>query len=404
MIRFEKVRKVYDDGFVALKNIDLEFNEGELTVLIGPSGCGKTTLMKLINRLNNPSQGKVYIRDKDISSMDPIQLRRSIGYVIQSIGLFPHMTIAANVAVVPRLLHWDKARIDQRVDELLSLVNLDPDTYRNRYPAELSGGQQQRIGIIRALAASPDIILLDEPFSALDPISREQLQDELVRLQQELKQTIVFVTHDMDEALKIADTIVLMKDGEVVQRGRPEQILRHPANDFVRSFIGEKRLQTETADELLKVDDVMKENAVTAYPTRGLAEAIKLMEKHKVDSLIVVNRNNGLLGYASIFSVLDMYREEFATLVDVMKPFEHVVESGMPVTAAITLMNEHRLPYVPVIRNGRFVGLITKGSIVRHLAEVYTPVESTEAELPEVAMSGLHFEQSLPEMKGGGTV
>ncbi|GAB7055197.1 MULTISPECIES: betaine/proline/choline family ABC transporter ATP-binding protein [unclassified Paenibacillus] len=404
MIRFEKVRKVYEDGFVALKNINLEFKEGELTVLIGPSGCGKTTLMKLINRLNHPSQGKVLIRNKDISGIDPIQLRRSIGYVIQSIGLFPHMTIAANVGVVPRLLHWDKDRIDQRVDELLRLVHLDPDTYRNRYPAELSGGQQQRIGIIRALAANPEIILLDEPFSALDPISREQLQDELIRLQQDFKHTIVFVTHDMDEALKIADTIVLMKEGEVVQTGRPEQILRHPADDFVRNFIGKKRLQTGTADQLLKVDDVMTENAVTAYPTRGLAEAIKLMEKRKVDSLIVVDRNNDLLGYASIFSVLDMYREEFATLADVMSPFEHVVESGMPVTAAISLMNEHGLPYVPVIRNGRFAGLITKGSLVRHLAEVYAPAESTESELPEAAISDMHWEQSTQEMRGGETL
>ncbi|MGG1598233.1 betaine/proline/choline family ABC transporter ATP-binding protein [Paenibacillus naphthalenovorans] len=404
MIRFEKVRKVYEDGFVALKNINLEFKEGELTVLIGPSGCGKTTLMKLINRLNHPSQGKVLIRNKDISGIDPIQLRRSIGYVIQSIGLFPHMTIAANVGVVPRLLHWDKDRIDQRVDELLRLVHLDPDTYRNRYPAELSGGQQQRIGIIRALAANPEIILLDEPFSALDPISREQLQDELIRLQQDFKHTIVFVTHDMDEALKIADTIVLMKEGEVVQTGQPEQILRHPADDFVRNFIGKKRLQTGTADQLLKVDDVMTENAVTAYPTRGLAEAIKLMEKRKVDSLIVVDRNNDLLGYASIFSVLDMYREEFATLADVMSPFEHVVESGMPVTAAISLMNEHGLPYVPVIRNGRFAGLITKGSLVRHLAEVYAPAESTESELPEAAISDMHWEQSTQEMRGGETL
>lgn len=387
MIRFENVRKVYDDGFVALKNINIEFKEGELTVLIGPSGSGKTTLMKLINRLNNPTEGKVLIRGSEISRTDPVVLRRSIGYVIQNIGLFPHMTIASNVAVVPRLLHWDKARIDRRVDELLRLVNLDPDTYRTRYPSELSGGQQQRIGIIRALAAEPEIILLDEPFSALDPISREQLQDELVRLQQELKQTLVFVTHDMDEALKIADTIVLMKDGEVIQYGRPEQILRHPANDFVKSFIGKKRLQTETAEPQLTVDDVMTENAVTAFPTRGMAEAIKLMEKRRVDSLIIVDRNQNLLGYASIFMVLDRYRKENATLADVMKPFEHVVESGSPLQSAILLMNEQGLPYVPIIRNGRFAGLITKGSIVRHLSEVYIPSEG-DTEEPNQEVTG----------------
>ncbi|WP_079909416.1 ABC transporter ATP-binding protein [Paenibacillus sp. 32352] len=383
MIRFEHVMKRYEDGYVALKDINLEFKEGELTVLIGPSGCGKTTLMKLINRLNNPSKGKVLIRGKDISTIDPVELRRSIGYVIQNIGLFPHMTIAANVAVVPKLLHWDKARIDSRVDELLQLVNLEPETYRNRYPAELSGGQQQRIGIIRALAANPDIILLDEPFSALDPISREQLQEDLVRLQQELKQTIVFVTHDMDEALKIADTIVLMKDGEVVQKGRPEHILRHPANEFVKSFIGEKRLQTEAPGESISVDEVLTENAVIAYPTRGMAEAIKLMEKRRVDSLIIVDRNRVLLGYATIFQVLDRYREENATLADVMKPFEHVVESGTPLMTAITIMNERGLPYIPVVREGKFAGLMTKGSIVRHLAEVYTPAEEVNEQVQD---------------------
>jgi osmoprotectant transport system ATP-binding protein len=399
MILFENVKKKYEDGHQALKGINIEFKENELTVLIGPSGCGKTTLMKLINRLINPSEGKVLIQGKNIADIDPVELRRSIGYVIQSIGLFPHMTIAANVAVVPRLRHWDKERIDQRVDELLHLVNLDPDTYRSRFPSELSGGQQQRIGIIRALAAQPEIILLDEPFSALDPISREQLQDELVRLQQELKQTIVFVTHDMDEALKIADTIVLMKDGEVVQTGHPEQILRYPANDFVKSFIGKKRLEAGAPEEMITVDTVMKENTVTAYPKRGMAEAIKLMEKHRVDSLIIVDRSMNLLGYASIFRVLDRYREENATLADVMKPFEHVVESGTPLSDAISLMNEFNLPYVPVIKEGRFVGLITKGSIVRHLAEVYTPqdIEISASEQPNADSDS---EQSLQDEDG----
>lgn len=388
MIRFEHVRKVYPDGFVALKHIDIEFSKGELTVLIGPSGCGKTTLMKLINRLNNPSEGRVLINGQDIAGVDPVELRRKIGYVIQNIGLFPHMSIAANVGVVPRLLHWDKERTARRVDELLRLVNLDPDTYRGRYPSELSGGQQQRIGIVRALAAEPDIVLLDEPFSALDPISREQLQDELIRLQQELKQTIVFVTHDMDEALKIADKIVLMKEGEIVQYGRPEHILRHPANDFVKSFIGKDRLRTETDELMLTVDDVMTENVVTAFPTRGMAEAVKLMEKRQVDSLIIVDRNRTLLGYASIFRVLDRYREENATLADVMKPFEHVVESGTPLPTAMALMNEKGLPYVPVVRAGRLAGLMTKGSIVRHLSEVYIPAEDESGSLSEQRGTG----------------
>jgi osmoprotectant transport system ATP-binding protein len=382
MIRFENVNKTYEGGFEALKSINLEFNEGELSVLIGPSGCGKSTLMKHINRLNNPTRGTIYIKDKDIAQIDPIKLRRSIGYVIQNVGLFPHMNIAKNVAVVLRLLGWDKDKIDQRVDELLRMVNLEPKTYRSRYPSELSGGQQQRIGVIRALAAEPDIILMDEPFSALDPISREQLQDELVRLQQELKKTVVFVTHDMDEAIKIADTIVLMKDGVVVQQGSPEQILRHPANDFVKDFIGEKRLQsTETVSSDLTVDEVMAENPVTASPGRGMAEAVKMMEKRRVDSLIIVGKQKELLGYVTIFQVLRQYREENLKLGDVAVPFKHTVESGTSLALALALMTEHNLPYVPVVRNEQFIGLITKGSVVRHLAELYNPDEMSLEQL-----------------------
>lgn len=382
MIRFENVNKTYDDGFVALKSINLEFKEGGLNVLIGPSGCGKSTLMKHINRLNNPTAGTIYIRDKDISQVDPIQLRRSIGYVIQNVGLFPHMNIAKNVAVVLRLLGWDKDKIDHRVDELLRMVNLEPETYRNRFPSELSGGQQQRIGVIRALAAEPDIILLDEPFSALDPISREQLQDELVRLQQDLKKTVVFVTHDMDEAIKIADTIVLMKDGEVVQQGSPEHILRHPANEFVKDFIGKKRLQAvDTVSTDLTVDDVMAENPVTASPGRGMAEAIKIMEKRRVDSLIIVGKHNELLGHVTIFQVLNRYKDENLKLGDVVKPFVHTAESGSSLALALAVLTEHRLPYVPVVKDGRFIGLITKGSVVRHLADVYNPEEMSLEQL-----------------------
>lgn len=375
MIQFIGVNKVYEDGHKVLKNINLELKEGEITVLIGPSGCGKTTTMKLINRLINLSSGEIKIRQDDICTLDPIELRRKIGYVIQNIGLFPHMTIAQNVGVVPRLLKWDKQKIEPRVDELLTLVGLKPEIYRNRYPSELSGGQQQRIGVIRALAANPSVILMDEPFSALDPISREQLQDELIRLQQEIKKTIVFVTHDMDEAIKIADTIILMKDGEVVQTGHPEHILRHPANDFVKSFIGQKRLQSiNQLNALPTVDEVMVENPATASPSRGLAEAIKLMEKRRVDSLLIVDKNNQLQGTVSIYRVLDQYGEEGKRVSDVMTPVKHVVLSGTPLSDAINLMSEHQLSNLAVVREDNdFVGLITRGSVVRHMADVYSP-------------------------------
>ena len=377
MIELEQVQKRYDDGHVALKDVNLSFKEGEITAIIGPSGCGKTTTMKLINRLINPSKGKITIQGEDISRMDPVTLRRRIGYVIQNIGLFPHMTIAKNVAVVPNLLKWDKAKIDRRVNELLELVGLPPETYANRYPSELSGGQQQRVGVIRALAADPDIILMDEPFSALDPISREQLQDELIRLQQDLKKTIVFVTHDMDEAIKIADTIVLMKEGEVVQVGKPEYILRHPANEFVENFIGKKRLQNGPDYVPPTVDEVMVDQPVVLYPNRGLAEAIKTLEKKRVDTVLVVDRSQKLLGSASIYHLIEHYGEEGKTLADVMKPVAHTVSPGTPLPEALAIMSEHHLSNLAVVsEDNKFIGLITRGSIVRHLAEVYPPVQS----------------------------
>lgn len=242
MICFDKVTKTIN-GAPIIKSLDLYIGAGELFVLIGPSGCGKTTTMKIINRLIEPTSGKITINGEDIAKKDPVMLRRGIGYVIQQIGLFPHMTIAQNVALVPKLNKTDPAVYEKRVDELLALVGLEPKKYKDRYPAELSGGQQQRVGVIRAMAADPPIILMDEPFSALDPISREQLQDEFVRLQKTIHKTIVFVTHDMDEAIKIADRICLMNDGAVVQIDTPDRLLQHPANDFVADFIGVKRLK-----------------------------------------------------------------------------------------------------------------------------------------------------------------
>ncbi len=370
MIKLENVQKKYPDGYVALKEVNLECNNGEITVFIGPSGCGKTTTMKLINRLIQPSTGKVYVNGKDISDVDPVELRRGIGYVIQSVGLFPHMNIADNIAVVPRLLNWEEERIAKRVDELLNVVGLDPETYRGRYPSELSGGQQQRIGVARALAAEPSVILMDEPFSALDPISREQLQDELIRLQKDIKKTIIFVTHDMDEALKIADKIVLMKDGAVVQQGTPEEILRHPANDFVKEFIGAKRLKQ--IQEIPTAEEVMIRKAVTAYPTRGLAASIKIMESRKVDSLIVVNEDDELLGYITIYDVLNQFKDENKRVGDIVKPFTHTVTPNTLLTQVIDIVDEHKLAYVPVVsENNTLLGLVTRGSLVGHMSDIY---------------------------------
>jgi osmoprotectant transport system ATP-binding protein len=234
------VKKAYPGTPVpAVDDLTLDVHEGEILVLVGPSGCGKSTTLRLINRMIEPTGGRIILDGEDVTSADPDLLRRRIGYVIQQIGLFPHQTIAQNIATVPRMLKWDKARIAKRVDELLSMVGLDPDEYRNRYPKELSGGQAQRVGVARALGADPEIMLMDEPFGAIDPITRERLQNEFLRLQAELRKTIVFVTHDIDEAIKMGDRIAILGERSVIRQcDTPERILAFPVDDFVDDFIG----------------------------------------------------------------------------------------------------------------------------------------------------------------------
>ena len=236
MIKFDNVSKIYPSGNIAVNSLSLEIKKGEFFVIIGPSGCGKTTTLKMINRLINLSDGTIYIKDKKISEYNIHELRWGIGYVLQQIALFPHMTIEENIAIVPELKKWDKRKIRDRVTELLESVGLEPDKYRHRKPSELSGGEQQRVGVIRALAADPGILLMDEPFSALDPISRKKLQHDIVKLQKKIKKTIVFVTHDMQEALALGDRICVMRDGEIVQCDTPTNILKSPKNDFVKNF------------------------------------------------------------------------------------------------------------------------------------------------------------------------
>ncbi|UEX89770.1 ABC transporter ATP-binding protein [Staphylococcus ratti] len=238
MIKFEDVTKVYGDKVVVDK-VNLNIKEGECFVLIGPSGSGKTTTMKMINRLISLTDGFIYFKDKLISDYSVYEMRWDMGYVLQQIALFPHMTIRDNIAQVPLMKSWTNEDIDARVDELLKMVNLDPEIYRNRKPDELSGGQRQRVGVVRALAADPPVILMDEPFSALDPITRENLQDDLLRLQAQIKKTIVFVTHDIEEAFKLGDRICLLNEGRVEQVGTPNEFIQHPKNDFVKQFIGD---------------------------------------------------------------------------------------------------------------------------------------------------------------------
>jgi len=365
LIEFKNVTKKYEDGFVAIKNLNLTVHDHELFVLIGPSGSGKTTTMKMMNRLIEPTSGEIFINGENIAKKNPVKLRRNIGYVIQQIGLMPHMTIRENVALVPKLKKWDEKRYMKKVDELIEMVGLDPKEVGDRYPDELSGGQQQRIGVIRALAADPEVILMDEPFSALDPISREQLQEELTRLQQELKKTIVFVTHDMDEAIKIGDRICLMKDGEIVQLDRPEVILRHPANEFVRQFIGEERLQD--ASNIPDLEELMIP-PITAYPTRGLAEALKYMRNKRVDHLVIVDRYNQYYGVVNIWDMRKAYKDEQLHLIDIVqKDFPTLKTSDSP-EKALQMVNESKTGFVPVLdEKNKVKGIINRSSIVSYV-------------------------------------
>ncbi|MCJ1711199.1 ABC transporter ATP-binding protein [Clavibacter michiganensis subsp. phaseoli] len=282
----------------AVDGITLEIPAGKIVMLVGPSGCGKTTTLKMINRLIEPTEGRVVLGDEDVTGIDGDELRRRIGYVIQAGGLFPHMTVAANIAVVPKMLGWDAARIRARVDELLELVSLDPEQYRDRYPKELSGGQQQRVGVARALAADPPVLLMDEPFGAVDPITRQRLQDELIRIQAELQKTIVIVTHDFDEAVKLGDWIVVFAEGaRIVQYDTPERILAEPADAFVEEFIGSGAGLKQLT--LRRVDEVPLADAVVAHPGDAARDVLARMDEVGHQHAVVVDARDRPLQWPS---------------------------------------------------------------------------------------------------------
>ncbi|MBN1589340.1 MAG: ABC transporter ATP-binding protein [Pirellulales bacterium] len=294
MIRFEHVSKTFADGATAVQDFSLEVQPGETLVLLGTSGSGKTTSMKMVNRLLEPTNGQVLVDGHDVMRQDPIALRRKIGYAIQHIGLFSHMTVEENVAVVPRLLGWPASRIRDRVDELLTMAGLEPDEFRRRYPAQLSGGQRQRVGVARALAADPPIVLMDEPFGALDPITREQLQDEFLELETEIQKTILFVTHDVFEAVKMGDRIALLDAGRLQQLGTPRDLVEQPANPFVEAFLGhhhvQLRLMTQRIGPLLEPIDMemaSKDDSETLRESDSLLTALEKMRSAKADRLPV---------------------------------------------------------------------------------------------------------------------
>ncbi|OBB10478.1 ABC transporter [Mycolicibacterium setense] len=374
-ILLDGVTKRYDaKSAPAVDNITMEFPAGEIVMLVGPSGCGKTTTMKMINRLIEPTSGRILIGDEDVTDRDPDQLRRHIGYVIQGAGLFPHYTVGDNIAIVPRLLKWDKERISARIDELLDLVNLDPAQYRDRYPRELSGGQQQRVGVARALAADPPVLLMDEPFGAVDPITRQRLQDELLRLQDELRKTIVFVTHDFDEAVKLGDKIAILQQGsEVVQYDTPEQILANPANDFVRGFVGHGAALKQLT--LTRVRDVELHEAAVAHVGGDPAEAIRAARVIEREHVIVLDSQDRPLRWMSLAELDDprslqqVRRDEDLEKVSLASTLNDALD--------VMLTSSHGVVVVTGRRNV-YKGAIRVETIMDAMADVRSAANSAE--------------------------
>ncbi|MGV3075659.1 ABC transporter ATP-binding protein [Clostridium baratii] len=375
MIEIKNVSKKLGNRTI-LDNISLTIESGSLVVLIGSSGCGKTTTLKLINKLITPTSGEIFIDDKPLSKENTINLRRKIGYVIQNTGLFPHLTIKENIELIPRLKKEKSIKdIEKTTIDLLNMVGLNPETYLNKYPSELSGGQQQRVGVARAFATDAEIILMDEPFSALDPITRTSLQEELFSLQEELKKTIIFVTHDMDEALKIADKICIMKDGKVAQYDTPENILRNPANDFVRDFIGSDRVWNNP--EFIKAKDIMIKDPVAVKGKRNILQGIEIMRSSKVDSLLVVDKDNLLKGIVTVKDIKSTHDKSTA-LEKVMSIEPLSVNEDDNLVDILAVMNEHSVGYIPVTNSSnKLVGLITRSSLLSVLSEQFLEMEVT---------------------------
>jgi osmoprotectant transport system ATP-binding protein len=370
LIQFQNIVKKYRTKTI-IRNFSLDIEDGQLVVFIGPSGCGKTTLLKMINRLTQPTSGKIFLNGTDISKMNPIELRRNIGYVIQNTGLFPHMTIKENLELIPKLKGESMDLIEKKTVELLTMVGLTEE-YLQRYPKELSGGQQQRVGVARAFSTNSDIILMDEPFSALDPVTRSALQEELYQMQKELNKTIIFVTHDMDEAIKIADKICLLKDGDLLQYDTPENILKNPTNDFVENFIGKRRIWNNP--EILKAEDIMIQNPVKITTKRNVLQAIEIMKENKVDSLMVTDKQNALIGLVTLKGI--QLHNRNAIIEDIMEQEVLSVSQDTDLISVLKTMNDHKIGYVPVVNNSnQLLGLITRSSILSALSSQLIEME-----------------------------
>lgn len=366
MIELDQLSKTYTqkDGtqVKAVDAVSLKVAEGEICVFLGPSGCGKTTTLKMINRLINPTSGRVLLNGQDTSGIDEVELRRHIGYVIQQIGLFPIMTIEENITIVPRLLGWDKKRCQERATELMAMVALDPKKFLKRYPRELSGGQQQRIGVIRALAADAPVLLMDEPFGAVDPINRESIQNEFFQMQRQLNKTVIMVSHDIDEAIKLGDKVAVFRAGKLVQFDNPDTLLARPKDDFVSAFVGQdhtlKRLLLVRAGEAATTP-------ATAHPDVSCDQALALMDDQDSRYLTIIDADNRALGYLTRRDV----RGNTGVAEDMVRPFTMNADPDENLRVVLSKMYKHSTSWMPVIANdGSYVGEVTQDSIASYLS------------------------------------
>ncbi|WP_243077909.1 osmoprotectant ABC transporter ATP-binding protein OsmV [Pantoea sp. MQR6] len=368
MIKLENLTKTFTQKngttMKAVDNVSLEVPAGEMCVLLGPSGCGKTTTLKMINRLIPATSGKILINGEDTSTQDTTTLRRNIGYVIQQIGLFPNMTIEENITVVPRMLGWDKKRCHERATELMSMVALDPTKFLHRYPREMSGGQQQRIGVIRALAADPPVLLMDEPFGAVDPINREVIQNEFLDMQRQLKKTVMLVSHDIDEALKLGDRIAVFGQGKIVQCASPDELLATPANEFVGSFVGQDR----TLKRLLLVqagDVTDQQPTITVRRSTPLSEAFGMMDDNDMRSITVVDNDGKPLGFVKRREA----RNASGNCEDILNTFKVTGKAEENLRVVLSKLYEHNTVWMPIVdEEGRYSGEISQDYIADYLS------------------------------------
>ena len=378
MINLKDISKTYPgESKPAVDNLSLEIDEGEICILVGPSGCGKTTTLKMINRLIEPSSGKIFINGQDAINQNPNKLRQDIGYVIQDIGLFPHMTVAENIATVPKLKDWDQAKIDERIDELLNLIGLNPADTKDKYPAQLSGGQKQRIGVARAMAVDPPIMLMDEPFAAVDPITRTQLQNEFLSLQKKIQKTICFVTHDIDEAIKMGDKIAILNQGRLIQSDSPKNILFNPKNEFVEDFVGSDR--SLKVLNLIKVSEIMKKNIPTATTQSSPKEVLDKINDSRQSYILVIDKEEKLIGYVNKKRMKSNSNKNWKENIK----YSQVISSDASLIDALSRLIQNNQSILPVTSDeNNLIGIVKLKDIQDKIADSYQA--ESELEEPEV--------------------